>query len=843
MEPSPSATDAPAGADRSERVVRSIGGYQPGLDGVRALAVLAVAAYHAQLPHTSGGFLGVSLFFTLSGFLITALLLDEHERNGRIDLRQFWLRRFRRLVPAALLGLAVALVFAATIATRAQLEGFRGEVVASAGYFANWYFAYTDQSYTELFSSPSPVQHYWSLAIEEQFYLVMPLILIGVLKVGRSVRAVLAVLAAMVAASTAWMVVRFEGGATIDRLYYGTDTRATELLVGAALAAALHLIDLARLRTAAGSIMMVIGPLALAGLVWAWASQSLTDSTLFRGGFLLHALTSAVLIVAILIDRGPFAALLKVRPLAYLGRISYGIYLFHWPIFLWLTEDRTGLDQWPLFGLRLILAIGLAATSYALVEQPIRSGQSTRFPTPARLIAAPLAAAVLIGGAQIASTRDAVDEAETIRVTENSLGLPIATADGVLDILAIGDPAGADVLADLSERVRGESTVRVVVGPPLACTGGVIETAAGTTCATWATAWPLLISEHDPDVVVIHASDWPDLTVPGSTGDPADDAQRSTEILDSGLDLLTSRNAPVLWLPIAASIEEDTARSQRVFTSSLKLLERRRDDLHSVSFNRVAGTNDAIDPASAVSAVLEDAALYQRSDRSGLPKVLVVGDSQALSMGFGLQRWGDTERTAWVWNRGAPGCPFSVDGTIRFLSDAPLSADCVETVAAFDRVVEQFDPDLVIALPGLWDLLPRRLDTWDDFKILGDPEFDAYLGQQLSDAHERLAARGATVVWMTAPCVGRSNPLDPKLIDDQNTQRASFNDTVLADLIASTPDAQLFYLDEALCPNDEVMETLPSGEIVRYDGLHFSVEGAEWFAATFGPTLLDLANV
>jgi peptidoglycan/LPS O-acetylase OafA/YrhL len=826
---------------RDERGVRSIGGYQPGLDGIRALAVLAVAAYHAQLPRTSGGFLGVSLFFTLSGFLITALLLDEHDRTGRIDLRQFWLRRFRRLVPAALLGLAIALAFAATVATRPQLEGLPGEVISSAGYFANWFFAYTDQSYTELFSSPSPVQHYWSLAIEEQFYVIMPVILIGVLRVRRSVTKLLVVLTALVIASTASMIIRFEAGATIDRLYYGTDIRAGELLVGSALATALHLVGLERLRSIARS-MTVIGPLVLAGLVWAWASQTLTGSTLFRGGLLLHAVASAALIVAILVDRGPLAALLKVRPLVYLGRISYGIYLFHWPIFLWLTEDRTGLNRWPLFSVRMIIAIGLAAASYAFLEQPIRRGSMAKFPKPARLVAAPLAAALLIGGAQIASAREVFDEAETIRVTENSLGVPIAADDGVLDILAIGDPAGSDVLDQLAARVRDEPTVRVVIGPSFACTGGLVTTATGGTCAAWATDWPRLISEHDPDVVVINASDWPDLRVPGSVGEVDDDAQRSVEILNTGLDLLASEGAPILWLPIAASIEEDLAQSLRQFSTAMKLLERRRDDLHSVSFNRIAGSDDAVDPAIAVSAVLEDAALYQRSDREGLPKVLVVGDSQALSMGFGLQRWGDIERTAWVWNRGAPGCPFSVDGVVRVFGDAPLSEPCREAVASFDRVVDRFDPDLVIALPGLWDLVPRRLEGWDDFKTLGDPDFDAYVLGELADAHDRLAAGGATVVWMSAPCIGNNTQLDDAQLGTQNAERTAFNETVLADLLATRPSAGFFDLDETLCPDGAATEQLASGDTVRYDGLHFSVEGAAWFADTYGPALLDLAD-
>lgn len=825
------------------RGVRSLGGYQPGLDGIRALAVLAVAAYHAQLPHTSGGFLGVSLFFTLSGFLITALLLDEHAATGSIDLKQFWIRRFRRLVPAALLGLVVVLVFAATVATRNQLDGLPGEVTSSAAYFANWFFAYTDQSYAELFSSPSPVQHYWSLAIEEQFYLLMPLILIAILRRRASVTNLLAVLVGLIVASSGWMFIRYNGGTSIDRLYYGTDTRAAELLVGAALAAALHLVGLERLRRLA-TPSAIIGPLVAVGLLWAWATQSLTGATLFRGGFLLHALASAVLVVSILIDRGPLTTLLKVAPLVFLGRISYGVYLFHWPIFLWLTSERTGLGQWPLFAVRLALAIALATASFFLLEQPIRRGTVLRLPKPARLAAAPLAAALIIGGTQIASGRDAFDEAATIRESPDGLGLPIATADGVLDILVISAATGSDVVDELVAQTADAATIRIVRSP-FACTGGFTSIddasgdASGETCANWAADWPALVDTHDPDVVILQANDWPELDVPGGVGgDAAADAARSTELLSTGLDLLAANGAPILWALVGAANDDDLARKQRPFSQSLILLSLRRDDLFSASFSRAGAPAKSGDARNAARGLLEDAALYQRSDRSGLAKVLVVGDSQALSMGFGLQQWGEQHKTAWVWNRGALGCSFSVDGIVRLFGDAPVSDECREAVDSFDRLIERFDPDLVIALPGLWDMLPRKLDRWDDFKSLGDTDFDSYVTSQLRSAQQRLSARGATVVWMSAPCLGEFDQVDTQ-VRVQNVQRAIFNDTILSTMLNSEPGAEFFDLDEALCPGGVALDTLPSGDAVRYDGLHFSIEGADWFAETYGPRLLD----
>jgi peptidoglycan/LPS O-acetylase OafA/YrhL len=337
------------------------------LDGLRGLAVAGVLAYHAGFGWARGGFLGVSLFFTLSGFLITSLLLAERSGTGRIGLGAFWARRARRLLPAALLALGGIVVFGATVATPSQLHDLRGDVLGALGYVANWRFVLAGTSYGDLWSSPSPVQHFWSLAIEEQLYVVLPLAVTGALVVGRGRRRPVAlVLGALTALSVlATFLVHDQ-----LRAYYGTDVRGAELLAGALLAVVVS----ARPTLGATRRSAVAGGAALAALLVAWSTTTISDGRLYDGGFLLHAALVVTIIVAARHD-GPLATALSVRPLRWLGRVSYGAYLYHWPLFLWLDEHRTGLSGVPLAALRLAISLLVAWISVRVVEEPIRHGR------------------------------------------------------------------------------------------------------------------------------------------------------------------------------------------------------------------------------------------------------------------------------------------------------------------------------------------------------------------------------------------------------------------------------------------------------------------------------------
>src|SRR5439155_13415825 len=251
------------------------GRYEPSLDGVRALAVLAVLAFHDG--RLAGGFLGVSTFFTLSGFLITGLLVREFARTRRISLRDFFGRRIRRLFPAAVAGVLLAAAVAIAVHDAQTSHSFAGDGLAALGEVANWRFLASGQSYVNLFATPSPLQHFWSLAVEEQFYLVLAPLIVGLLVIARGRRSwVLASLVTLGALSFAdgWI----NAAHAADRAYYGTDTRALEFLVGAVLAVA---ITGRRLRRGASRALAIAGPFALAALVWANAHVHVGDEVLF----------------------------------------------------------------------------------------------------------------------------------------------------------------------------------------------------------------------------------------------------------------------------------------------------------------------------------------------------------------------------------------------------------------------------------------------------------------------------------------------------------------------------------------------------------------------------------
>ncbi|MBM4267380.1 MAG: acyltransferase [Deltaproteobacteria bacterium] len=346
--------------------------YYPALDGFRAIALSVMLLFHGGFEWASGAFLSISAFFTLSGFLITGLLVLEHEGTGTIRLASFWERRFRRLMPAAVLGLLGMSLYAAFVAAPDELMQIRGDVIAALLYVANWRFVWTDQSYARILTDPSPVQHFWSLGIEEQFYFFFPLLVLGVLRfVPGSRRGLALVLAILAAASVALMSWLHVPGEDFSRAYYGTDTRAGELFVGAILALvyAGRPLDPRRWVTIATN---VAGGVALVLSVWLWVTTPEGADWFFEGGSLVYALLTAAVIVGA-IRPGPLRSFLSFAPFCWVGWISYGLYVFHWPIFLWLDGERTGLSGWSLFGLRMLVTFLVAIASYRLLEVPIRS--------------------------------------------------------------------------------------------------------------------------------------------------------------------------------------------------------------------------------------------------------------------------------------------------------------------------------------------------------------------------------------------------------------------------------------------------------------------------------------
>ncbi len=357
----------------------------PALDGLRAVAIGGVIAYHLGFGWARGGYLGVDLFFALSGFLITSLLLEEYISTDQIRLGAFWARRIRRLMPALFVLLAALALFvvvegrfgAPGAIAQIDLGRLRFDALATLLYVANWHAIFAHQPYFAQFASPSPLEQTWSLAIEEQFYILWPPLLVLIVVRARahfrSAGVGVALLGA--AASSLAMALLYRSGAGDNALYFGTETRAFDLLLGAALA------FLAAGRPEPGPVarrflhLAALPALALLLVFWAVAGSpsGVPPGWMFEGGFSGCAALACLVIADVRqTDPGPLGHLLSLRPLRYVGQISYGIYLWHWPVIIYMTESRTSLVQPWLDLARLGTTLGLAMVSFHLVETPIR---------------------------------------------------------------------------------------------------------------------------------------------------------------------------------------------------------------------------------------------------------------------------------------------------------------------------------------------------------------------------------------------------------------------------------------------------------------------------------------
>lgn len=340
----------------------------PALDGLRGLALIGVLLFHAQ-GALKGGYLGVDLFFVLSGYLITALLLAEQRTRGGIDLVAFWFRRARRLMPALLsLVLAIAL-YAHFFSQPTEYRSLRWDALATLGYVANWRALIAEKSYWDLFAAPSPLEHCWSLAIEEQFYVAWPLVVRFVLR-RRSPRWLLCLTGVLAAASMAAMLMVFEPSKT-SHAYLGTDTRAAGILMGAAFACVFPPETQVSARQARWMDFAGLGAALLLGV--AWVRLDGNDPRLYHGGFWVLELATLVLIgCAVAGPKSLLARALAVRPLRFFGAVSYGAYLWHWPVNVVLTPERVRLPLLGLHAVRFAVTFAIATFSYRFLEQPIR---------------------------------------------------------------------------------------------------------------------------------------------------------------------------------------------------------------------------------------------------------------------------------------------------------------------------------------------------------------------------------------------------------------------------------------------------------------------------------------
>ncbi|MEG0376035.1 MAG: acyltransferase [Raoultibacter sp.] len=354
--------------------------YIPALDGLRAFAVLAVIAYHMNFSWAQGGLLGVTVFFVLSGYLITGLLITEWATTKTIDLKNFWMRRVKRLVPA-IIFVIVTVAALCTIFNHELLTKMRPDIPSALLFFSNWWYIFQDLSYFEALGAPSPLNHFWSLAIEEQFYLIWPVILLSAFKLGAKkplLRRATLVLAALSALA---MALLFDPAADPSRVYYGTDTRAFSLLIGAWLAfvwpaGRFRRRKSRRLSKQECTILDGVGIAACVGLVIMVVFTDGFSPFLYRGGLVLASILTAIVIAVVVYPGSRFARFASAKPLVWIGKRSYGMYLWHYPILLLMNPRNFTGDTNPLYYvLEIALIFAVSAFSFKFIEDPVRKGE------------------------------------------------------------------------------------------------------------------------------------------------------------------------------------------------------------------------------------------------------------------------------------------------------------------------------------------------------------------------------------------------------------------------------------------------------------------------------------
>ena len=517
------------------------------LDGLRALCLFGVLLFHAGFEGMSGGFLGVSTFFTLSGFLITGLLLDEYRDGGGISFSSFWFRRLRRLAPAALLTMFAIVVTAPLWVAPAARERLPADVLSSLVYATNWRLIFGGYDYARIFTEPSSLQHFWSLAIEAQFYLGFPLVVALLSRAGvATVRRAL-ILATVAAALTPLL------HNDTTRIYYGTDTRIAEILVGACLAA---LRPAARTTPAAND---VIGLGVLIALIATWIVTTVESPWLYHGGLAIYALGSAVVIDAA-VRPGRTARLLAAPGLPQVGRISYGAYLFHWPIFLALDQSTTGLSGALLFVLRTVLTLAVAALSYHFAEEPIRRRRATR---KAPFLFATGTTTIAVGFLVLATSPAGLQlqtQALLAPIQRDLFDTPPAAAR--FRFAVFGDSTALALRRNLNHwfpAERGGSKAGGITKLGCGLLDGQMQFAGRwvtprVVCRDYIGQWRKSVAEHAPDIAIVLTGTWEVRNwrasadaPPHAPGDPVLDRVTLTT-LRAAVDALSSNGALVVWL-------------------------------------------------------------------------------------------------------------------------------------------------------------------------------------------------------------------------------------------------------------------------------------------------------
>ncbi|HEX4429019.1 MAG TPA: acyltransferase family protein [Frankiaceae bacterium] len=544
------------------------------LDGMRGIAVLLVMFFHFRLGPFRGGFVGVTVFFTLSGFLICSRTLSEVGRKGSFAVADFFERRVRRLAPAAIVCILGVVIATSIFGTHEQHASVPGDAIAALANVANWRFLVHGTSYADLFAAPSPLNHFWSLAIEEQFYLVFPVVVFLALRLPRRIR--VAVIALVVSAALEWSAHEATVASSFNRFYYGTDARMSELLVGVIAALALYYWRISVPRPAGLQRfgVMLLAAAGLATVVVGAMTYRNGGASYQHGGAFLIALATAALIIGALEGSNGIARLCSVRPLVYVGKISYGAYLYHWPIFA-LSGKHWG----PLHGTWLGLAqlassLLLAAVSFRYLEAPI---QRRRFaPTRRAMLrgwTTALAGAACItlalgvfnparGPSRFAGASTGLQIPAAVKAKPGTVVARTNAADRPLRVLVTGDST-SEVIANALTTFQNAHPQALQVlnkslpGCPITPTD-LIRNYSGESgqnvalCKYWEKTFPAEIAKFKPDVSLVFLSvmeETDQRTVNGNWDNLLDPAYRAQQesAYDTLISELTATGAPVAW--------------------------------------------------------------------------------------------------------------------------------------------------------------------------------------------------------------------------------------------------------------------------------------------------------
>jgi peptidoglycan/LPS O-acetylase OafA/YrhL/lysophospholipase L1-like esterase len=575
-------TEAPSPPEtptRDEATGRADGSAQPerrrldvtlphiaGFDGLRGWVLPLFLVGHHGWTAVPGGAFAVSMFFTLSGFLIASLMLAEWSRSERVSMARFWERRARRLLPAAIATVVLVVLLQWWFGVGSGPK-FEGDMLGALGYVANWRLAASGTDYSATWALESPVQHFWSLAVEEQFYLAFPLVFVIGIRLLRHRWGLVGLLFGAAAAASfaaAWVSSASYGNVGIT--YYATYTRVGEILAGVALAFLLATAPVKRfLATRRGAVTAGwLGIIGVATFCWLLFTVGLQEPFFFQGGTFVNSVATAFIIVTCVTPQsGLLLRVLCVAPARNFGLLTYGVYLFHIPIYLWLDHDRTGLDFWPLFALRMAVLIPIVLLSYHLLECPVRFRM--RMPRPrltAVLTAAGVAAAIVAVVVPVGTPQriDLAGASSDDSPFQADIAVPEEGATAAARILMIGDSVTWTMLPGLQNwNTANAEQIHVDAHYAIACTLGEPGTIRSLgvleepiePCVRLRADLPETLERHDYDAIVVTlgGKDFGDRMIDDQwrhLGDPVFDEWLRPQI-DELADIVAAEGAPVFW--------------------------------------------------------------------------------------------------------------------------------------------------------------------------------------------------------------------------------------------------------------------------------------------------------